>query len=98
MIQVIFHPNAKNELENSIIFYNNQVKRLGSVFLEEVEYFIGLIQNFPKSGKLLTNNVRKLLLKRFPYMILYIFKNNQVYIVAVAHQMQKPNYWKKRLK
>ncbi|WP_371805113.1 type II toxin-antitoxin system RelE/ParE family toxin [Candidatus Lokiarchaeum ossiferum] len=98
MIQVIFHPDAKKDLENGIIYYDSQVFGLGYNFLEEVEHLIKNIQKFPKCGKILRNNVRQIVLQRFPYMILYIFKENQIYIVAVAHQNQKPYYWKSRVK
>lgn len=97
MIQIIFHPDAKQELEFSIKFYNSQVIGLGYDFLEEVEHSIEIIKRFPKCGKILKNHVRQLVLQRFPYMILYNFKENQINIVAVAHQKQKPDYWKKRL-
>ena len=97
MIQVIFHPDAKEELENGIFYYDSQVFGLGYNFLEEVERSIKKIHKFPKCGKVFRNNIRQIVLQRFPYMILYIFKENQIYVVAVAHQKQKPYYWKSRL-
>lgn len=98
MIQVIFHPDAGEELEIGIRYYNLQVLGLGFDFLEEVEHSIEIIQKFPKCGKILRNHVRQIILQRFPYMILYLIKENQIYVVGVAHQRQKPYYWKSRMK
>ncbi|MHA1585324.1 MAG: type II toxin-antitoxin system RelE/ParE family toxin [Promethearchaeota archaeon] len=98
MIQVIFHPNAREELEFGINYYDSQVQGLGFDFLEEVEHSIEIIQKFPKCGKILRNHVRQFVLQRFPYMIFYLFKENQIYVVAVALQRQKPYYWKSRMK
>lgn len=97
MIEVIFHPDAKEELEFGINYYESQVLGLGIDLLEEVEHYTKIIQKFPKFGKILRNQVRQIILQRFPYTILYTFKEELIYVVAVAHQRQKPYFWKKRL-
>jgi hypothetical protein len=42
--------------------------------------------------------VRPKSLLDFPFTIQYMFYDNIVYIVAVAHQSRRPGYWKGRIK
>ena len=41
--------------------------------------------------------VRRKSLARFPYSVLYTVDPDVLYIVAVAHQKRRPNYWLRRL-
>ena len=86
-------PTEKIKIE----FYNSQVFVLGYQFLEEIEHSVDRIKKFPKSGKIIKNRVHQYILLSFPYMIFYIVNINYIYLVAIAHQRRKPNYWKERL-
>jgi hypothetical protein len=35
--------------------------------------------------------------KRFPYHVIYLEKQNDIRILAIAHDRRKPGYWKSRL-
>jgi hypothetical protein len=94
---IIFHPEAENELNSSIDFYNLKVSGLGLKFLEEIERAIHLIERNPDRWLILKYRVRQYVVKQFPYSIFYIFDPNQIYVVAIAHQKRKPFYWKDRL-
>lgn len=41
-------------------------------------------------------NVRRRLLRRFPYSILYTVDRDEVVILALAHQKRRPAYWHSR--
>jgi len=43
------------------------------------------------------HGTRKLVLQRFPYVIVYREKESSVEILAVAHGHRQPGYWKDRL-
>jgi len=94
---IIFHPEAENELNSTIDFYNQKVSGLGLEFLEEIERGIKLIDKNPDRWRILKNHLHQYVMRRFPYSILYIFDPNRIYIVAIAHQNRKPFYWKERL-
>ena len=53
MIQVIFHLNAREELEFGINYYDSQVQGLGFDFLEEVTKFLDNRKYFKKNSILL---------------------------------------------
>jgi hypothetical protein len=33
---------------------------------------------------------------RFPYNVVYRIRDDDIYVVAVAHTSRRPNYWKDR--
>jgi plasmid stabilization system protein ParE len=69
---------------------------LASRELEEAALFYD--QRVPGLGERILNDIRKAIeLIRFPYSLFYLFDNNTVFIVAVAHQKREPMYWKDRL-
>jgi len=42
--------------------------------------------------------LRRRLIRRFPFGILYRIEPEEIVIVAVAHLLRKPGYWRKRIK
>jgi len=42
------------------------------------------------------HGTRRVLLKRFPYFIVFFDWQDEIYIVAVAHAKRRPGYWKRR--
>jgi len=53
-----------------------------------------LIVERPEIGPLDASGVTgRLLVRRFPYHIVYFIKQTQVIVVAIAHLKRRPNYW-----
>jgi len=46
---------------------------------------------------LIDSTIRRCLIKRFPYSILYGINVDMIVIIAIAHLHRKPNYWQGRL-
>jgi hypothetical protein len=42
-------------------------------------------------------DVRRCLVNRFPYGVLYSIESTEIFILAVMHLRRDPDYWKKRL-
>jgi plasmid stabilization system protein ParE len=92
-----FDLDAKGEMMEASQFYEARGIGLGVSFLSEVQRAIQLVSSFPESGSPLTANVRRTLVKRFPYAIIYSNQPEKIFIVAVMHTSRKPGYWRKRL-
>lgn len=63
----------------------------------EVRRLCRLIADFPLVGVELRPGVRRRILRRFPYSILYTLDNDVVLVIAVAHQRRRPGYWRRRV-
>jgi plasmid stabilization system protein ParE len=93
MMRVIFTRLAKQELEDAVRFYELEYSGLGRKFKEEVRKAALRIAAYPEGWSIERGNVRKCLLHKFPYKLLYAIDENHILIIAVAHQHRKPDYW-----
>ena len=70
---------------------------LGLAFYAEVASAIqGIVEN-PFLYRVIDEDVRRCLTKRFPYAILYSIEDHYILILAVMHCSREPSYWKHRL-
>ena len=97
MIELLIHPLAEAELDAAARFYEARLAGLGEAFLLEVERCFDRAHHAPESGALYYGKFRRLLVRRFPYAIIYEVLPQEVLIIAVAHQRRKPGYWRRRL-
>jgi toxin ParE2 len=95
-MEAVFHPSARGELEVSIDFYESRLPGLGGRFLAAVEEAIERIGQSPGAGSPLGAGFRKRLVSGFPFSIIHRTWKGQVFIIAVAHQHRRPDYWRRR--
>jgi plasmid stabilization system protein ParE len=86
------------ELEEASAFYEGKKEGLGEEFLQEFQKTVQRILDFPEAWSKAGKRGRICPTSRFPYAIVYLAEADKIVIVAVAHQKQRPGYWKKRLK
>ena len=96
MISYQFHFEAEEELAETAVFYEARVVGLGASFTSEVQRTVNLIREHPDSGLLLGQKVRRVLVRRFPYEVIYCHDARRLLILAVAHQHRRPGYWRDR--
>jgi plasmid stabilization system protein ParE len=92
-----FHPQAALELEAATDWYLERSPRAAKQFIEELTRAIDSIVEAPKRWPQGLGETRRLLLKRFPFAIVYREDFSAVQIVAVAHGRRRPGYWRDRL-
>jgi hypothetical protein len=92
-----FHPEAEAELNLSIDYYESIEPGLGYDFALEVYETIQRAVDFPKAWTILDDDVRRSLVKRFPYGVLYSEEPDGVFILAVMNLHRAPDYWKHRV-
>lgn len=97
---VSFHPEAENEFSKAINYFEDQQRELGLDFSTEVYKTIQRLKANPRSWTKVSGSIRRILVHRFPFGILYHYdpKTAHIYIVAVMHLRKKPGYWINRIK
>ena len=88
---------AQNEIDDAVSWYDSQSAGLGTRFLDELDRSIRRIVSYPFSCLEIEPNIRRCLLTRFPYGIIYGIDSNTIIVIAVAHLHRKPRYWVDRL-
>jgi hypothetical protein len=96
-MKILFDKLAKFELDDASEYYELEVKGLGLRFREEVKCGICRIRQYPYAWNKEQGNVRRYLLHKFPYKILYSIEKDYIYIIAIAHCHRRPDYWIDRI-
>ncbi len=90
---VVFDPLAKIEFDEAREYYDVQEPGLGERFRIAVWAAIEILERYPKIGREVRPGIRKILVKRFPYKLIYSATESGLYIIAVAHGHRRPDYW-----
>jgi plasmid stabilization system protein ParE len=92
-MKIEFLEAAQVELDQAFEWYETQQKNLGVQFLNEFDASIRRIATYPESYILIEKDLRRCLIKRFPYGVLYGLDADKIIVIAVAHLHRKPDYW-----
>ena len=97
MTAAVFLPPAEEEMVAAAQFYEAQCAGLGTDFLKEVHLAVDAIATHPRSGSRIKNEIRRRLLKRFPFGLLYVLEDRTLVILGVMHLRRRPGYWRERV-
>jgi len=97
-LNIVFLEPAELELDEAVIYYNNEQPNLGERFYLEIQKSFLRIVNYPESYQKLSARSRRCLVAKFPYGIIYQYRKeeNTILVVAIAHLHRKPEYWSSR--
>ena len=98
MMPASFLPEAEQEMIEAALYYQSQALGLGVDYLAEVEHAVHSIATSPHTWPILQGDLRRRLIRRFPYGVLYRIEPEEIVIVAIAHMRKKPGYWMNRVK
>lgn len=97
-MRIRYHSQAREEMFDAASYYEAQADGLGVRFLDEIDKAVSDISRRPNSWPITKHRTRKrILVSPFPYSIHYLPRNNEVVIIAVAHQSRHTEYWLDRL-
>lgn len=88
---------ASEEFAAAVRWYEDHRVGLGAEFFDAVSTTMDLISERPELGPVDSGGVtRRVLVRRFPYHIVYYLTPTQIVVVAIAHLKRRPNYWHSR--
>ena len=93
----LFHPEAEAEFLQAIEYYEDCAEGLGYDFSVEVCSATQRVTSHPKAWPMIRSEVRRCLVSRFPFGVLYAIHKDEVFIVAVMHLHRSPDYWTHRI-
>lgn len=94
-------PEAEAEILNAALWYEDQRICLGEEFYDQILRTIEAIGKFPLRFPLYEvgdnpRQLRRALVERFPYIVIFEIRIDLILIVAVAHTSRQSGYWKSR--
>jgi plasmid stabilization system protein ParE len=90
---VRYHEAAEDELLHEIGYLEFRAQGLGRRFFAEVQRAESFISQFPESAEEIRPGIRKRILRKFRYSLIYSIQKDGLLILAVAHHKRRPGYW-----
>lgn len=97
MNKLLVHDDARAEYVESYVWYHERGSHIAEAFEREVEHAIELLADFPDRWPLYVGSWRRVLLRRFPFGLVYGVRDNRIVVIAIMHTRRKPGYWKNRM-
>jgi toxin ParE2 len=96
MMNVRFVTLANQEVDDAVRWYDAQAEGLSRNFLDELDRVVRLVRMHPYAGMQIEPDIRRFLLSRFPYSLIYGIEESTIVVIAVASQHRAPDYWADR--
>ncbi len=96
MKHIRFHDEARTEFLDQVAHYEEAKAGLGDRFYTEVEIAVARAGRTPRLGSPYKYDTKRMYLKKFPFSVVYMVRELEVIVLAVAHFRRRPGYWRKR--
>lgn len=96
-MKIRFLKPAQSEVDDAVVWYESQSFGLGTQFLDDLDRVVRRISSYPLSCAEIEPNLRRCLLSRFPYGLIYGIAADTIIVVAVSHLHREPRYWINRI-
>lgn len=88
---------AEREVAEAVRHYKDKAPDTAEQFIRAYDVAIQRMISFPEAWPPAGRGLRRCLLSRFPYQIVYRVDGQSILIIAVAHNRRRPGYWRKRM-
>ena len=95
-VRVCFRRGAEADIIEALAWYRERGLGLGEEFLRSLDSCLAKIQRLPESNPVVHRDIRRALLRRFPYGIFYVYEGDVVTVLACFHAKRDPTIWKER--
>jgi len=89
----IIRPRARLQIAEAIDWYDSQIPGRGDDFLRSFEGTIESICRNPYQYQVLRGDLRRAVLRRFPYLIIYAVAGDEVIVLRCVHAHRDPRRW-----
>lgn len=95
--QLVFRPEADLEINEAAEWYEAREQGLAVEFLRVLDACIESIRRSPLLYPVVSGEVRRAVLRRFPYSVIYMVREDEILVIACFHGQRDPKRWQDRL-
>jgi toxin ParE1/3/4 len=93
---ISIRPAAEAEILEAHAWYEHGTEGLGLEFMRAVEACLANIERHPKAYPIVHRELRRALLRRFPYALFYLLDGSNIVVIACFHASRDPKEWQDR--
>jgi plasmid stabilization system protein ParE len=94
--EVVVEPAAESDIRAAFEWYEEQVPSLGHEFLVSLRSCFGRLERTPAIYKYFLEPVRRANIDRFPFGVLFVIREEFVFVLGVFHHKRNPASWIRR--
>ena len=95
--KIIVRPEARREIQEAFDWYEEQSEGLGGEFLRAADACLSGVQRSPDAYQVVHGEVHRALLRRFPYALFYLIRDDTIIVLACFHVKRSPADWQRRI-
>ncbi|HEY2910135.1 MAG TPA: type II toxin-antitoxin system RelE/ParE family toxin [Gemmataceae bacterium] len=95
-VPIALRAEAEAEFDEAFDYYDDQREGLGTEFASEIQKVLDRIAANPSMHQIAFADIRKGVVRRFPYSIFYRPHANHIEVVAIFHSSRDPSVWQDR--
>ncbi len=92
----LVEPEAEAELEEAFAWYEERAPGLGNEFMRAIRASFATIHRAPEQFMRVRHDIRRALVRRFPYAVYYVAEPEQISVIAIVHTRRHPRRWQSR--
>lgn len=95
-LDIFVHAEAQLEVQETFYYYQDLNDGLGFEFMRSLDATLQFIKRNPSSYQKIYKEVRRVLIRKFPYAVFYIVEETRIVIIACQHQKRSEIDWIRR--
>jgi toxin ParE1/3/4 len=95
--RIIVRPEAEREIQEAFDWYEERSEGLGAEFLRAADACLSAVQRTPDASQIVHGEVRRALLRKFPYALFYLVREDMIVVLACFHVKRNPGDWQRRV-
>lgn len=88
---------ASHDVRSAAKYYAEEGAGLARAFLDDFDRTCSLVAQAPEIGTPIGSGFRKLVMQRYPFIVIYRFEHGRAMVFAVGHQRRHPDFWLHRI-
>jgi plasmid stabilization system protein ParE len=96
MFTLAIEREAELDIAMAAAWYEAQRAGLGVAFLEMVRTGLASVERTPLLHREVLPGVRRVALRRFPYLLFFVVRGETVAVIACLHARRDPQLWSER--
>ena len=87
---------ARADIAEAFRWYEERSRGLGSEFVRAISLAYRAIERSPEQFPIVVDDIRKAVLRRFPYTIYFVILPRRISVIGVMHARRHPKRWQSR--
>ncbi len=88
---------AELDFDKSYNYYYEENPKVADSFFRSINLAFKNIKKTPKSFPLTHKDIRKYIVKKFPFVVYFRIVDSLIQVIAIFHTSRNPEIWNKRI-